>query len=142
MAVQETLRELDELRERLDEVPKDKAVLYIGNHCSFFDIVIAYSQVPGITGFISKKEVKKAEENHCYVVDDGIAVFAVRVRERFMYDYYRDTPELKQIIFDDLCKRAAQDLIGSGKYEIIQTAAMSTVDVKPLIAARKKLDGR
>lgn len=86
--------------------------------------------------------VKKAEENHCYVVDDGIAVFAVRVRERFMYDYYRDTPELKQIIFDDLCKRAAQDLIGSGKYEIIQTAAMSTVDVKPLIAARKKLDGR
>ena len=39
-----------------ENVPKDEAVLYIGNHCSFFDIVIAYSQVPGITGFISKKE--------------------------------------------------------------------------------------
>ena len=60
----------------LEEVPKDQAVLYIGNHCSFFDIVIAYSQVPGITGFISKKEVKKVpllstwmKINHCLFLD-------------------------------------------------------------------------
>ena len=60
----------------LENVPKDQAVLYIGNHCSFFDIVISYSQVPGITGFISKKEVKKVpllstwmKINHCLFLD-------------------------------------------------------------------------
>lgn len=42
-----------------ENVPKDKAVLYVGNHRSIFDIVVAYPRVPGPTGFISKKEVLK-----------------------------------------------------------------------------------
>ncbi|SFC09072.1 lysophospholipid acyltransferase family protein [Butyrivibrio sp. YAB3001] len=42
-----------------ENVPKDKAVLYVGNHRSIFDIVIAYPRVPRPTGFISKKEVLK-----------------------------------------------------------------------------------
>ena len=60
----------------LENVPKDQAVLYIGNHCSFFDVVISYSQVPGVTGFISKKEIKKVPLlstwmviNHCLFLD-------------------------------------------------------------------------
>lgn len=60
----------------LENVPKDRSVLYIGNHRSFFDIVISYSQVPGITGFISKKEVKRVPLlstwmtiNHCLFLD-------------------------------------------------------------------------
>ena len=39
-----------------ENVPKDEAVLYIGNHLSFFDIIITYTLVPGQTGYISKKE--------------------------------------------------------------------------------------
>ena len=42
-----------------DRIPKDEAVLFIGNHQSYFDIVIAYSQMPGRTGFIGKKVLKK-----------------------------------------------------------------------------------
>ena len=42
-----------------DRVPRDEAVLYIGNHQSFFDIVIAYGNVPTLTGFMSKKEMRK-----------------------------------------------------------------------------------
>ncbi|WP_029231246.1 lysophospholipid acyltransferase family protein [Butyrivibrio sp. VCB2006] len=42
-----------------ENVPKDTAVLYIGNHRSIFDIVLAYPRVPRPTGFISKKEVLK-----------------------------------------------------------------------------------
>ena len=38
---------------------KDRPVLYVGNHRSFFDIVIAYSIIPPLAGFISKIEVKK-----------------------------------------------------------------------------------
>ncbi|PXV90280.1 1-acyl-sn-glycerol-3-phosphate acyltransferase [Lachnotalea glycerini] len=41
-----------------DNVPKDKAVLYIGNHRSYFDIVITYSLAPGLTGYIAKKEME------------------------------------------------------------------------------------
>ncbi len=35
----------------------DTAVLYVGNHRSYFDIVSAYTAVPGITGFVAKKEM-------------------------------------------------------------------------------------
>lgn len=37
----------------------DCAVLYVGNHRSYFDIVTAYSVVPGPTGFVAKKEMKR-----------------------------------------------------------------------------------
>ena len=42
-----------------ENIPKDKSVLYIGNHRSIFDIVISYTQVPGCTGYISKKSIGK-----------------------------------------------------------------------------------
>lgn len=35
----------------------DSAVLYVGNHRSYFDIVTAYCVVPGLTGFVAKKEM-------------------------------------------------------------------------------------
>ncbi len=41
----------------LENIPKDKAVLYVGNHRSYFDIVMGYTTVPGPTGFIAKKEM-------------------------------------------------------------------------------------
>lgn len=40
-----------------ENIPKDTAVLYIGNHLGFFDIVLTYSRVPSSTGFISKQSV-------------------------------------------------------------------------------------
>lgn len=42
-----------------ENVPKDQAVMYAGNHNSFFDIVIGYSKVPSLTGFVSKMSMKK-----------------------------------------------------------------------------------
>ncbi|MBO6215175.1 MAG: 1-acyl-sn-glycerol-3-phosphate acyltransferase, partial [Lachnospiraceae bacterium] len=39
-----------------ENVPKDRAVLYIGNHSGIFDVVTSYSRVPSLTGYISKKE--------------------------------------------------------------------------------------
>lgn len=43
----------------LENIPKNEAVLYVGNHRSFFDIVVGYSIIPPRCGFISKKEIKK-----------------------------------------------------------------------------------
>ncbi|WP_313130185.1 lysophospholipid acyltransferase family protein [Anaerocolumna sp.] len=43
----------------LENVPKDEAVLYVSNHRSFFDIVVAYATVPNLTGFVAKKEIGK-----------------------------------------------------------------------------------
>ncbi len=42
-----------------ENVPKDEAVLYIGNHRSFFDVVITYARCPGLTGYIAKDGVNK-----------------------------------------------------------------------------------
>lgn len=42
-----------------ENVPKDQAVLYVGNHRSIFDIVLCYPRVPAPTGFIAKKEILK-----------------------------------------------------------------------------------
>ena len=40
-----------------ENIPKDTPVLYIGNHRSYFDIVITYARVPRLTGYIAKKEM-------------------------------------------------------------------------------------
>ncbi len=55
---------------------KDQAVLYVGNHRSFFDIVTVYPQFPEQTGFIAKKELNKVpflrvwmRYIHCLFID-------------------------------------------------------------------------
>lgn len=42
-----------------ENVPKDEAVLYIGNHRSLFDIIITYARCPGLTGYIAKNNLEK-----------------------------------------------------------------------------------
>ncbi|MDO4268141.1 MAG: lysophospholipid acyltransferase family protein [Eubacteriales bacterium] len=42
-------------REKLPE----GAVLYVGNHRSYFDILAGYTSVPGLTGFVAKKEMER-----------------------------------------------------------------------------------
>lgn len=38
-----------------ENIPEDRAVLYIGNHRSYFDILVTYTTVPGSCGFVAKK---------------------------------------------------------------------------------------
>ena len=42
-----------------ENVPKDQAVLYVGNHRSAFDIPITYTRCPRPTGYIAKDEMLK-----------------------------------------------------------------------------------
>lgn len=37
-----------------EHIPKEEAVLYIGNHRSFFDTVITYARCPRLTGYVAK----------------------------------------------------------------------------------------
>ena len=41
----------------LENIPTDRAVLYVGNHRSYFDIVITYARCKNLTGYIAKKEM-------------------------------------------------------------------------------------
>ena len=41
-----------------ENVPKDQAVLYIGNHRSLFDILLTYVLCPDLTGYVAKKEME------------------------------------------------------------------------------------
>lgn len=43
----------------LENIPEDTAVLYVGNHRSYFDILVGYTTVPGLTGFVAKREMKR-----------------------------------------------------------------------------------
>lgn len=59
-----------------ENVPKDTPVLYIGNHRSFFDIVLTYVRVPRPTGYIAKKNMEKVplltiwmRNLHCLFLD-------------------------------------------------------------------------
>lgn len=42
-----------------ENVPTDVPVLYVGNHRSYFDILLTYTRVPRITGYVAKKEMEK-----------------------------------------------------------------------------------
>lgn len=59
-----------------DRIPQDTAVLYVGNHRSFFDILLTYVRVPRLTGYVAKKEMKKVpllsnwmKNLHCLFLD-------------------------------------------------------------------------
>ena len=64
-----------------ENIPTDRAVVYIGNHRGFFDIVTAYSRVPGLTGFIAKKEMEK--------------VPLLRVWMRYLHCLFLDRSDIK-----------------------------------------------
>lgn len=42
-----------------ENIPKDGSVLFVANHCSFFDVFLTYPLLPRRTGFIAKKEFQK-----------------------------------------------------------------------------------
>lgn len=42
-----------------EHVPKDQPVLYIGNHRSYYDILLTYTRCPRCTGYIAKKEMTR-----------------------------------------------------------------------------------
>ncbi len=42
-----------------EHVPQDTPVLYIGNHRSYFDILLTYVRCPDLTGYVAKAEMAK-----------------------------------------------------------------------------------
>lgn len=59
-----------------ENVPRDVPVLYIGNHRSYFDIVMTYVRVPRPTGYIAKIDMLKVpllsswmKNLHCLFLD-------------------------------------------------------------------------
>lgn len=76
-----------------ENVPKDEPVLYIGNHRSYFDILITYIRVPRPTGYIAKKEMLKwpllvnwMRNLHCLFLDrndvkQGLKIILTAIEE-------------------------------------------------------------
>lgn len=59
-----------------ENVPTDEPVLYIGNHKSYFDIIISYARCPRLTGYIAKNSMEKVpllniwmRRLHCLFID-------------------------------------------------------------------------
>lgn len=60
----------------MERIPADTAVLYTGNHRSFFDIILTYHRMPGLTGYVAKKELRSIpllshwmKNLHCLFLD-------------------------------------------------------------------------
>ncbi len=60
----------------IENIPRDQAVLYVGNHRSYFDILVGYVTVPTLMGFVAKKEMlaypslrKWMKYVHCLFLD-------------------------------------------------------------------------
>ena len=66
----------------VENIPKDKNVLYIGNHQGNFDIPIYMSEIPGLKGFVSKIEVKK--------------IPGIRTWMEYMYCVFMDRSSLRK----------------------------------------------
>ncbi len=76
-----------------ENVPKDTPVLYVGNHRSYFDIVFTYARVPGLCGYISKKELGRVpllniwmRYLHCLFLDrdnikEGLSVILTAINK-------------------------------------------------------------
>ena len=47
-----------------ENIPEDTAVLYVGNHRSYFDILAGYTTVPTLLGFVAKKRMEKITLTH------------------------------------------------------------------------------
>ncbi|MEE1312497.1 MAG: lysophospholipid acyltransferase family protein [Lachnospiraceae bacterium] len=43
----------------LSNIPENQAVLYVGNHSSYFDILALFHEIPGGAGFVAKDDMAK-----------------------------------------------------------------------------------
>jgi len=66
----------------LENIPKDEPVLFVGNHRSYFDVLVTYSRMPRLTGFVAKKEIEK--------------VPGLRVWMRMLYCLFLDRENVKE----------------------------------------------
>ena len=62
--------------ENLTSIPKDEGVMFVGNHRSYFDVILGYTLVDRPTGFVAKTEMQKVkplamwmEFLHCLFID-------------------------------------------------------------------------
>ena len=60
-----------------ENIPEDTAVLYVGNHRSYFDILAGYTTVPTLLGFVAKKEMEKIPLLRTWMekVKNGVSVW-------------------------------------------------------------------
>ena len=69
--------------------------------------------------------------------EDGGGIFIFRITEQRLFDYYRDTEELRAVAKEYRCKKLIEDAEKSGEYEPETTEAYDEVDVKRLLKAGK-----
>lgn len=65
-----------------ENIPDDEAVLFVGNHQSFFDVILGYPQMKSRTGYIAKKEFEK--------------VPLLSTNMKFLYCLFLDREDLRQ----------------------------------------------
>ena len=77
-----------------ENVPTNQAVLYIGNHRSFFDILLTYTLCPDLTGYIAKKEMEPIPLLSTWTVSyTHLDVYKRQSQRKQHAEHYRSHPE-------------------------------------------------
>lgn len=105
-----------------ENIPTDTAVLYVGNHRSFFDVVLTYVRVPRPTGYVAKKEMLKwpllniwMKDLHCLFLDrqdikaglKTILAAIDKVKTVFLSVFSPKVPGIRPRILSSLSMKAA-----------------------------------
>ena len=105
-----------------ENVPKDQAVLYIGNHRSYFDIIITYARCPRLTGYIAKKDMEKVpllrtwmRRLHCLFIDRENVKEALKT---ILAGIDNVKNGISMCIFPEGTRNKTDDLISHSKREV------------------------
>ena len=95
-----------------ENIPKDEAVLFVANHRSYYDIVILYSQMKRLTGFIAKKEI--------------LAVPVLNVWMWFLYCLFLDRKDIRKGM--EMIENAVKNVGEGVSYVIFPEGTRNTTD--------------
>lgn len=94
---------------------KEKTIIY-GSICEEFPELFKSVCDENINGFNA--------------IVSGDAVFVVRVNERHLYDYFRDSDAFSDIVFETSCETVLKKILKDSKYEPITTNAYLKYEFK------------
>ena len=119
----------------IENIPKDRNVLFVGNHQGNFDIPIYISQIPELIGFISKIEIEKVpfvrtwmRYMHCVFMDRS----NIRKSGEAIIKGINNLKDGKNIVIFPEGTRSKGDKLGEFKAGSFKLATKSKCPIVPI----------
>lgn len=119
-----------------ENIPKNQGVLFVGNHRSYFDIILNYSILPPLMGFVSKIEIKKVPILAQWMVNMNCIFLDRSTPKEGLKMIHDGVDKLKQgisiFIFPEGTRAKTDDSIAEFKGGSLKIAEKANVPVVPV----------